>query len=136
MFYGLLDATSGEFAFTNAGHNPPILVKADGRVTRLEPTGPVAGIFPLAAYHSADEQMAEGDYLVIFSDGVTEHKNRAGEEFGETRLTKTLLEAVDRSADEICTAIIDSLITFAGNRPYEDDVTIVVLRRAVTTPRL
>jgi sigma-B regulation protein RsbU (phosphoserine phosphatase) len=130
MFFGVLDLARGELTFVNAGHNPPILSRDDGTIVRLQSTGPVAGIFANATYEAVTIELRECDRLVIYSDGVTEYHNRAGEEFGEARLDAVLLREAGKPAEETCRAIVDGLHAFGGERPYDDDVTMLVLCRA------
>jgi hypothetical protein len=131
MFFGVLDTISGRFTYVNAGHNAPILTKQDGTLVALESTGPVVGIFAVATYKSVTIELAERDRLVIYSDGVTEYENPAGEEFGEARLRELLTHEGGKPAEETCLAIVDALHAFGGGRPYDDDVTMLVVRRAL-----
>ena len=84
VMYGVLGA-DGRLTYSNAGHNPPILVGRNG-VRRLETGGLILGLFPHATYEEETLQLEDGDTLVVFSDGVTEALNEAGDEFGEERL--------------------------------------------------
>ena len=84
VMYGVL-APDGRLTYCNAGHNPPILVGRSG-VRRLETGGLILGLFPHAIYEEETLQLEDGDTLVVFSDGVTEALNAAGDEFGEERL--------------------------------------------------
>ena len=84
VMYGVL-APDGRLTYSNAGHNPPILVGRSG-VRRLETGGLILGLFPHATYEEETLQLEDGDTLVVFSDGVTEALNAAGDEFGEERL--------------------------------------------------
>lgn len=131
MFLGVLDTVSGQFTFVNAGHNPPILSRKGGAMVRLEPTGPVAGIFAEATYKAVTIELRDGDRLVIYSDGVTEYQNHAGEEFGEARLREVLMRDAGKPAEATCRAIVDGLHAFGGDRPYDDDVTMLVVSREV-----
>ncbi|HWS72027.1 MAG TPA: PP2C family protein-serine/threonine phosphatase [Thermoanaerobaculia bacterium] len=133
MFFGVLDLSRGELTFANAGHNPPILSRDDGTFVLLDSTGPVAGIFADAAYEAVTIGLGERDRLVIYSDGVTEYHNRAGEEFGEARLRDVLARGAGKTAEETCRAVIDGLHAFGGGRPYDDDVTMLVVCRAPAT---
>ncbi len=127
IFYALLDTENGELLYASGGHNPPLLRRADGTLVRLEPTGPVTGILPGAEYHSVRIQLTPGDRLVIYSDGVTEYENREGDEFGEGRLRELLSRSEVGSAEQICSSIVETLARFGRNRPYDDDVTMLVI---------
>jgi hypothetical protein len=134
MFFGIVDVVSGQLTFVNAGHNPPLLSREDGTVVRLEPTGPVVGIFAEASYKHSAIDFLPGDRLVIYSDGVTEYENGDGQEYGEARLREVLVHegenAAESPAEKTCRAIVDSLHAFGGYRPYDDDVTMLVVSRA------
>jgi serine phosphatase RsbU (regulator of sigma subunit) len=130
MFFGVLDIPSGRFTFANAGHNPPILSREDGTLISLEPTGPVVGIFAEAAYKAVTIDFRPNERLVVYSDGVTEYGNGTGEAFGETRLREVLMHAAGQPAEETCRTIVDSLHAFGGDRPYDDDVTLLVVSPA------
>jgi Stage II sporulation protein E (SpoIIE) len=129
IFLGVLDPLSGELAFCNAGHTPPLVTRSDGTLVRLESTGPVTGIFADATYRSETVRLGAGDRLVVFSDGVTESENVADEQFGEDRLCQVLLRGDLLTADDTCSAIVDTLTAFRGSRPYNDDVTMLVVAR-------
>jgi sigma-B regulation protein RsbU (phosphoserine phosphatase) len=129
IFFGVLDPMSGQLTFCNGGHTPPLVRRKDGTLLRLDSTGPVAGIFTAAAYRSVTITLNAGDRLVVFSDGVTESENSADEEFGEERLRDLLLRETQLTADETCDAIVETLTAFRGSRPYNDDVTMLVVAR-------
>lgn len=129
IFFGVLDPASGELTFCNAGHTPPLVCRNDGPLVRLDSTGPVAGIFGEASYTSGTISLGAGDRLVVFSDGVTESENPADEQFGEQRLREVLLRGDVLSAEETCGAIVETLTAFRGSRPYNDDVTMLVVAR-------
>ena len=131
MFFGVLDLGAGQLTFVNAGHNPPMLSREDGTLVRLESTGPVAGIFAEANYKAVTIDFVPGERLVIYSDGVTEYENGAGEEFGDARLREILVRETAQPAEETCRAIVDGLHSFGGDVPFNDDVTMVV----VVTPQ-
>ena len=86
FFMTVVDASTGELVYTNAGHNPPVLVRAAGGFDTLKGGGVILGILPSATYKETLAQMNPGDVLVLFSDGVTEAANPADEDFGEERL--------------------------------------------------
>jgi serine phosphatase RsbU (regulator of sigma subunit) len=128
FFFSIIDATSGDIAFCNAGHNPPLLIRADGRVERLEGGGPVLGILPAMTYQRQQCHMDPGDLLVLYSDGVTEAADPAGEEF-EDRLPELAVKVRDRSAAEIVQAVHEAVRDWIAGQPPADDVTVVVARR-------
>ena len=129
LFFGLLDPSSGDLAYCNAGHNPPFLVRADGSVERLPSCGTILGIFPDLPYEVRKSNLAPGDVLTLFSDGVTEENNPSGEEFGETRLGGVLSEHGKADAAALVDAVRRSVLAWAAGAVPADDVTVVVARR-------
>ena len=92
FFYCTFDNDLGALTFANAGHYPPILVRADGSVERLVPGGPVMGVFADATYEQGRVAIGAGDRLVLFTDGITEARDQADTEFGEERLIALAIE--------------------------------------------
>ena len=129
FFFCVLDIRTGDLAFANAGHNPPILVRASGEAEMLEGGGPVLGILPIAPYGEMHTSLGAGDMLVLYSDGVTEATNRAYEEYGEERFIEALKANRKKTALEIVDAVTRSLTEFAAGAPQADDITLVVARR-------
>ena len=126
VMYGVLDA-DGRLTYSNAGHNPPILVGRHG-VQRLETGGLILGLFPHATYEEETLQLEDGDTLVVFSDGVTEALNGAGDEFGEERLLPCIDEHRGCPTDVLLDKILATVRTFAASAAQNDDVTALVLR--------
>jgi sigma-B regulation protein RsbU (phosphoserine phosphatase) len=129
FFIALANPATGDFAFANAGHNPPIIVRASGEIEMLEGGGPVLGILPIAKYGEQNARLGKGDLLVIYSDGVTEATDRAEEEYGEERLTEILRQRRSGSAEAIVNAVTDSVNRFAAGAPQADDITLIVAKR-------
>jgi serine phosphatase RsbU (regulator of sigma subunit)/pSer/pThr/pTyr-binding forkhead associated (FHA) protein len=129
FFFSVLDAATGDLKFANAGHNPPILVRASGEATMLEGGGPVLGILPIAPYAEMHTAVERGGMLVLYSDGVTEANNANYDEFGEERLIEVLRENRERPAVEIVEAVTKALAEFAAGAPQADDITLVVAKR-------
>jgi serine phosphatase RsbU (regulator of sigma subunit) len=125
----LLDGRSGELIYTNAGHNPPMLVRADGTVHKLDIGGTVLGLFPKSKFEAGREVLNAGDTLVLYSDGVPEAAGQKEQEFGEERLEEVLLRNRDRSSSEIVRAVTQAISTWTQGGPPADDVTLVVARR-------
>ena len=126
FFYGLFETASRRFVYANAGHNPPLLVRRDGRTARLSEGGIVLGLFPERPYEQSEVKLRAGDRLLCFTDGVTEAANDAGELFGEERLLRLLVEHRRRSASELREAILSAVAEFNGGS-FQDDVTLVIL---------
>ena len=126
VMYGVLGA-DGRLTYSNAGHNPPILVGRNG-VRRFETGGLILGLFPHATYEEETVQLEDGDTLVVFSDGVTEALNEAGDEFGEERLLRCVGEHLGCATDVLLDTILATVRTFAASATQNDDVTALVLR--------
>ncbi len=131
FFYGELSTEkSGLFLYSNAGHNPPIFLKNDSNnVTLLNPTGPVFGPTPNAKYSVESIHILPGDLLFIYSDGVTDAADQKFNNFGEERLIKLLKKIKHQSAKEITYRVLDEVIRFSKNGQYQDDKTIVAIKR-------
>jgi sigma-B regulation protein RsbU (phosphoserine phosphatase) len=129
FFMTIADPATGELVYTNAGHNPPLLVRAKGGFDQLEGGGMILGILPMAAYQESRVRMEPGDALVLYSDGVTEAVNPADEDFGEQRLAELVASLKDRPAKEIVEAIHTAVAQFTQGAPPADDITVVVARR-------
>jgi serine phosphatase RsbU (regulator of sigma subunit) len=129
FFFCVLDGRTGYLAFANAGHNPPVIVRASGKAEMLEGGGPPLGILPLAPYGEMRAQLDPGDALAIYSDGVTEASNAAQEEFGEERFIEILNRHRDEPAAAMVQAVTEALTEFAAGAPQADDITIVIAKR-------
>ncbi len=125
-FYGLLDAPARRLVYTNAGHNPPLLVHADGSWSRLDAGGSVLGIDAGSEFTDAEVTFTSGDRLLLFTDGVTESTDAAGEEFGESRLLALAVEHRALPAAALHQRVLDALVAFNGEH-FEDDMTLIVL---------
>ncbi len=126
FFFGIL-SPDGHCVYTNAGHNPPYLIRKDGSIVELKDGGMVLGLFGTAQYESREIGFEPGDHLVLFTDGVLEALNTAGEEFGEERL-RSLLKANARSATpDILARLREAITAFSANAPQHDDITMMVL---------
>ena len=126
FFYGLFETASRRFVYANAGHNPPLLVRRDGRTARLSEGGIVLGLFPENRYEQGEVRLCAGDRLLYFTDGITEASNDAGELFGEERLLQLLVEHRRQSASELRETILSAVADFSGGS-FQDDVTLVAL---------
>jgi sigma-B regulation protein RsbU (phosphoserine phosphatase) len=129
FFFCVLDTATGELTFANAGHNPPILMRASGEAQMLEGGGPVLGILPIAPYAEQRAHLDHGDMLVLYSDGVTEANNAAYEEYGEARFIEVLKRHREAPATAIVDAVTRDLDEFAAGAPQADDITLVVAKR-------
>jgi serine phosphatase RsbU (regulator of sigma subunit) len=129
MFGCTIHPATGELWYANAGHNPPYLLRCDGSVESLPAGGPVMGILRDIQYPAERKTLHPGDYVVLFSDGVTEARSPGDDEFGEERLLAELQARRGQPAREIVDAVFDAVERFMGEAPAADDITLVVLRR-------
>jgi serine phosphatase RsbU (regulator of sigma subunit) len=125
-FYGIL-GPDGSFLYCNAGHNPPFLISANG-VRRLETGGVVLGLFEHAAFDEEALTLQPGDFIVAFSDGVSEAMNEAGDEFSDDRLLACIDANRKQSPQVILDALLKAVRGFCGEAPQSDDVTLVMVR--------
>jgi sigma-B regulation protein RsbU (phosphoserine phosphatase) len=126
FFYATYDAATRRMAFTNAGHNPPLLIRADGSLERLAAGGMVLGVFEHAAFEEGETALSPGDRVVLFTDGITEAMGDAGDEFGDERLVNSVLGRTHLPLTRLVDGIFDDVATHAGGR-MGDDATVVVL---------
>ena len=127
-FLAEYDPASRGLTYVNAGHNPPILRRRTGAIERLQAGGIPLGIQENAAYESGMVTLQSGDWLVIFTDGVTEAENDRAEEYGEARLMTTLYANLAATPQVLLNAIMLDLDRFVGNAPQHDDITLMLLR--------
>jgi len=126
IFFAVLRA-DGRMTYCNAGQNPPLLFSASG-VRKLETGGMIVGLFPYASYQQEDVQLAAGDALAIFSDGVSEALNTSGEEYGEARIEAAVAPNWLEPSDAVLQALLESVRGFAQGAPQNDDVTALIVR--------
>jgi len=126
FFYCVLDAAAGVLTYTNAGHYLPMLVRADGSVERLGIGGPVLGVLHEAEYEQADVTLGQGDRIVLFTDGLTEARNVADDEFGEERLLAAAVAHRACSAPALQARLAAAVAQFTDGR-LQDDATLMVL---------
>jgi sigma-B regulation protein RsbU (phosphoserine phosphatase) len=129
FFFSVLDSKTGELVYANAGHNPPMIARANGMIDRLEGGGLLMGIVASASYDAYRVQLNAGEVLLLYSDGVTEATNPLGEEFEEERLAQILQSNRHRSPDEIVEAVTRAVSDFSAGAPVADDLTLVVAKR-------
>ncbi len=129
LVVGELDATRHCFDFVNAGHNPGVVVGADGGVRCLDATGVPLGLIPLARYQMGEVQLAPGDLLCLYSDGITEQADPSGEELGLERLIATLRSHRGEPLPRVLAELEVAVGAFADGVPQGDDQTVVLVRR-------
>lgn len=131
VFYGIYNTETGLVEYTNAGHNPPYVVRADGTVDTLPMSeNIVAGMFDDFTFTQSTLQLDKGDMLVLFTDGVTEAFNTSGEMFDEKGLETTLEnKGAGKSSHDICQELLKDVNDFSGKEPQSDDITLMAIRR-------
>jgi sigma-B regulation protein RsbU (phosphoserine phosphatase) len=127
IFYGVLDPT-GCLNFVNAGHLPPLLLRSHGIVERLETPNFPLGLFAGSSFEVGRRQLKAGDQIMIFSDGVTEARDMAGDFYEETRLTSSFIVSGSAPAQEVCARVLADVRAFTGTAPQADDITLMILR--------
>jgi len=129
LFYGHYNIRTGELTYVNGGHDPPYIVRKDGRLERLSATGPLVATFEGVSYQERSVRLEPGDLLVTFTDGVTEaHSSRDNVLYGVERLEQLLTAIREESVEAVCSRIARDADEFAGHE-IQDDVTLLVLRR-------
>ena len=128
LFHGVLDLATGVLCYCNAGHNPPYLLRTANGRERLPATGIPFGIDPEMEYPIDETVLAPGDALLLFSDGITDACNPAGEAYGNARLERALEAVRERSAAEIVTHILADNARFVVDAEQFDDITCLALR--------
>jgi len=126
FFYGLLDAPARRLTYVNAGHNPPLLVRRDGSCSRLRDGGPVLALVPNWDCQQGLVELAPGDRLILFTDGITEATDARGEEFQEERLAALATAHRGLRPAAMRERIMASLREFTGDK-WNDDATLLVL---------
>lgn len=130
VFYGIININTGEINYCNAGHNPPYILKHDGKVEPLPTMGDcMVGAIDGLPYHEATLQLEKGDALVMYTDGVTEAMNIDYQQFGEERLEETLEDVAMHNCQEMVDAIKSDVAAFAGEAEQSDDITVLTLKR-------
>jgi phosphoserine phosphatase RsbU/P len=129
LFWGVFDEKLHRLAYVNAGHNPPMLLRRSGAIERLWTGGPPLGILGGAASYQSDSvNLAPGDLLLIFTDGVTEAANEVNEQFGDERLERVLRETSTEPVASVCDRVLAAVVAFEDGQPQNDDITLVAAR--------
>jgi sigma-B regulation protein RsbU (phosphoserine phosphatase) len=121
-------AACGSIEVVNAGHCPPLLIRGE-KVTRLEPSGTPLGMFCAGPYHADNFDLAPGDVLLMYTDGVSEARNPDGEEYGEDRVIESLRGQLHLGAQGVVDGCLDSLARFIGGAALTDDLAIMAVQR-------
>lgn len=132
LFYGVLDAIRYTFRYTNAGHLPPILIRADGNTEPLANGGALLGVFEEWTYEDSGVRLCPGDRLLLFTDGITEAGMENGEEFGEERVIASAHKSASLSTKEVKRFLLDEAKRFSAS-PMKDDATLIVISALAAT---
>ncbi len=127
FFYAVLDSKEHRLTYCNAGHNPPMLVRADGAASELNAAGAVLGQFPDWVYEQSDVDLKRGDKLILFTDGLVEAMDANDEPFGEQQLIATAQQNVGKSAAELMDNLMQLASAHCGGH-FQDDASMVVLK--------
>lgn len=126
--HGILDTTNRTFVYSNAGHNPPLLIKADGEYRFVEYGDQPLGMFLDARYHQHFIRFERGQVMVIYTDGLTEAANSTGEEYGLDRFAKRVLECIDLPAKQMIDFIRKGVADFTERKFLDDDGTLFIVK--------
>jgi phosphoserine phosphatase RsbU/P len=123
--YARIDVAAGRLTYANAGHNPPLLIRPDGTAELLSPGGTVLGVFMESTYEPGEFPIGPGDRLVFYTDGITESRNAAGDEYGEERLVDAARRFRTLPAQDMLASLLEEIVAF-NNATYEDDATLII----------
>ncbi len=127
MVYAVVNPRTRSFAYSNGGHNYPILARGDGNLRYLKEGGPLVGSFPEAQFETETIQLETGDRILLYTDGAADMLNEQGEPFGEERLADIVQTASSMDAHELCAAVRERLKQYNPDPNLADDMTIVAV---------
>jgi sigma-B regulation protein RsbU (phosphoserine phosphatase) len=127
-FHGILDASNRTLSYSNAGHNPPLLINAGGETRFIEQGEQPLGMFRDTRYHEYHLTLEPGDVMVLYTDGVTEAQNPEGVEFGRDRLVEAVKENYDKPAREMIASLQMKILEWTDNAGPSDDVTFFIIK--------
>jgi serine phosphatase RsbU (regulator of sigma subunit) len=128
LFIGLVNPKEDMMTFVNAGHNPPLLVRKDGKIEYLEASGTMIGAFDFSGWAEERVKLSHGDLVFVFTDGITEAVR--GEEFyGEERIERLVTDTRDNSPEEIAHRLLDDIKAFVKESPRSDDITMLLIKK-------
>jgi serine phosphatase RsbU (regulator of sigma subunit) len=134
LFFAVIDPGSGALTYVNAGQNPPLLRRTDGRLERLTDSGIALGLAESSRYRAQLTTLLPGDVLVLYSDGITEAEDPEGVAFEETGLERAIAQRAEATAPDLGAAIVKAVEVHAKDTRFADDLTVVVLRRLPPLP--
>ena len=127
-FYGVLDVRNRVLIYSNGGHNPPLLMHADGSIEYLTEGGMALGVMGDSVYADCPVHLDPGDVMVMFTDGVSESESPSGEQFGQLRIEQCVAKLATLSSQEIVDGLVREVVSWTGERGPNDDLTLVVLK--------
>jgi phosphoserine phosphatase RsbU/P len=127
FFYAVLDNVEGRLTYCNAGHNPPLVIRADGTFCELECSGAVLGQFPHWPYEQCELQMHPGDELLVFTDGLVEAGDADDKPFGENNLVRIARENLSATAADLMRSLLREASAHCHDR-FQDDASLIVLK--------
>ena len=128
-YYGVLDWRNGVLIFSNAGHNPPLLLRPDGTTDRLSEGGVALGVLEDTRYEERPVAVAPGDVIVLYTDGVSEAENESGEQFGEERIERIIRSYPQHTARELMQDVVAAVLDWAGEKGLGDDLTLMIVKK-------
>ena len=130
LFIGVLDTATGHLAYANGGHCAPLCVRKNGSITPLAGlSGPVVGVVPNLVYQGFSQDLDKGDRVYVYTDGVTEARDRDGNFFGEARLYNSIAKASQRAPDASLALLVGDVESFVKDAGQADDITILCLEQ-------
>jgi serine phosphatase RsbU (regulator of sigma subunit) len=134
LFYGVYQPLTGELRYVNAGHMPPLILRADGRCERLADGGIALGMFGASTYTAGRTLVGPGEILAVYSDGITEAENPAGQPFDEQGLEAALVANRREDLGAIGGAIVRAVEVHTADTRFADDLTVLLLRPNAAAP--
>lgn len=128
LFYGELDTVSGEFQYANAGHNYPVLVRADGSYELLKTGGLIIGALPMMTYEEGTVKLKQNDLLFFFTDGLSEAMNQSGEEYTEERVRNFISKNRKCDPQILIDSILKDVRSYDPTYPPRDDTTMIAIK--------
>jgi len=133
--YVVVDLAEGYVSYANAGHNPPLMIRASGRIDHLETTGLVLGVSADWTYTTGRSPFGPGDRLVCYTDGMSEARRADDTEFGEDQLAALAASTAPGSAEGLADTLTAAVIAWTGG-DAQDDATLIIVERAPASPPL
>jgi sigma-B regulation protein RsbU (phosphoserine phosphatase) len=131
LVYAIYNPSTGRLTYVNAGQNPPMIRRRDGRYERLTGTGIALGLFDHSEYGAAETTLEPGDLLVFYSDGITEAEDPSGQPLEESGLEQIIERHADRTPATIASEVLSAVHAHARRARFADDLTILVLKRSI-----